>query len=116
MERKLIGPLRENHGAQDVGGHHVGRALHTLELQRKKASQRLHCKRLRDSRHTLDQRMAPTKQCQQRLVHQFGLPGDHASDLRSSLLKQLQRRRYVRCGGFAYRPLLVHSSSLPVLS
>ena len=91
-KRKLIRLRRKNRRAQNVRGHHVRRSLHPAKHQRKKSRQRLHRKRLRHARHAFHQRMAAAQQRQQRLLDQLLLPRNHAPNLLTPLLKQLQRR------------------------
>src|SRR6185312_5981932 len=94
VKRELSRLRRKHTRAQDVRRHHVRRTLHASELYSQEPRQRLHCERLRYTRHALHQRMATAQHCQQRLGNCLLLPGDDASDLLLSARKQFVCCRY----------------------
>ena len=81
----------EDVGADDVGGHQVGRALHALELQAQDARERADRQRLGQAGHAFEQRVAAADDRQQQQVDHLGLPDDHLGELAARVSRDLVR-------------------------
>ena len=79
----------QNGGAQNVGGHQVGRGLHALEAEAEQPAQRLHHQRLGDAGHAFQQRMALAEHGDQHLFDGLVLAGDHPAQLGAGVGDQL---------------------------
>ena len=79
----------EDVGADDVGGHQVGRALHALKLQPHDARERADRQRLGQARHALEQRVAAADDRQQQQIDHLGLPDDDLGELAARLARDL---------------------------
>ena len=87
-----IGSGLEDRGAQNVGGHQVGRALHALEAEAEQPADRFHDESFGDSRHAFKQRVALREHGDKHFADHLALPGDHAPQLRARVGQQLLRR------------------------
>jgi len=81
MKGKFAGLEREDAGAENVGGHHVRRALNAAKIEGEKTGERFDGHRFGDPGNTFDQRMAATEKGEQGLINQFGLAGDDFAQL-----------------------------------
>ncbi len=79
----------EDVGADDVGGHQVGRALHALELQAHDARERADRQRLGQARNAFEQRVPAADDRQQQQVDHLGLPDDDLGELAAGLAGDL---------------------------
>ena len=79
----------EDVGADDVGRHQVGRALHALELQAHDARERADGQRLGEARHAFEQRVPAADERQQQQVDHLGLPDDDLGELAPRLARDL---------------------------
>ena len=79
----------EDVGADDVGGHEVGSALHALELQPHDVGQRPHRQRLRQAGNTFEQRMPAADDRQQQQIDHLGLPDNDPGELATGLARDL---------------------------
>ena len=92
VKRERIRTRPQNGGAQNVGGHQVGRGLHALKAEAQQPSQRLHHQRLGDARHAFKQRVALAQDGDQHLFDRAVLPGDHSPQLAARMRDQLVGR------------------------
>ena len=68
-------------GAENVGGHQVGRGLHALEAEAEQTAEGLDDQRLGDAGHAFKQRMALAEHGDQHFFNGPLLAGDHAAEL-----------------------------------
>ena len=121
-----IGARLEDRGAENIGGHQVGRALHALEAESEQPSHRFHDQRLGNAGHAFEQRVALREHGHEHFADYLVLAGNYASQLRARLAQQLLRglegcARRLR--DLLQRILFVHSAllacssccSLPIL-
>ena len=80
-----VGQLHDDVGADDVGRHQVGRELDAVEVERDRIGQRAHQKRLAQTRHAFQQRMAADEQAGQDAMDDLVVADDHLGDLRLDL-------------------------------
>ena len=79
-------------GAEYVGGHQIGGALHPLKLQLQQARHGFDGKRLRQPGHTFHQAVAGAEDDQQELVDDRLLPHDDLAQLGTDVRRQLAHR------------------------
>ncbi len=79
----------EDVGADDVGGHEIGGALHALELQAHDPGERADGQRLGQTRNAFEQRMPAADERQQQQVDHLGLPHDDLGELATGLARDL---------------------------
>ena len=89
MEREGARRHVEDVGADDVGGHQVGRALHALELQAHDARERPNRQRLGEAGNAFEQRVPAADDRQQQQVDHLGLPDDDLGELATGLARDL---------------------------
>ena len=90
VQGEFAGLGREDRGAEDVGGHHVGGALNAAEVQRQEAGKRFDSERLGNAGDPFHQGMTAAEQGEKRLVDKLPLAGDDAAYLGSALLEDLK--------------------------
>lgn len=90
----------QNGGADDVGGHHVGRELDTRERQVDGPTDRGDQHGLAQSRHAFEQDVAAGHQRRQHAVDDVGLPHDHPPDLGADLDEGFLERGRALAGQF----------------
>ncbi len=76
-----VGQLHDDVGADDVGGHQVGRELDAVEVQVDRVGERPHQQRLAQARHAFQQRMAADEQAGQDAVDDLVVADDDLADL-----------------------------------
>ncbi len=76
-----VGQLHDDVGADDVGGHQVGRELDAVEVERHGVGQRPHQQRLAQAGHAFQQRVAADEQAGQDAVDDLVVADDHLGDL-----------------------------------
>ena len=91
VKGECIRARSEDGGAQNVGGHQVGRSLHALEAEPQQPAHRFHDQRLGDAGHAFEQRMPLREHGHQNFADHLVLPCDHASQLRARTGQQLLR-------------------------
>ena len=79
----------EDVGADDVGRHQVGRALHALELQAHDARERPDRQRLGEAGNALEQRVTAADDREQQQIDHLGLPDDDLGELAARLAGDL---------------------------
>jgi hypothetical protein len=96
-EAPLATLLDDDVGADDVGGHQVGRELDPRKAQVERLGDRAHQHRLAQPGHPLQQGVAAGQEADERLPHQLVLADDEAADLRldggGKLAEALRRDR-----------------------
>ena len=89
MERELACLGREDGGAEDVRGHHVGDSLNAAEIECKEAGECLDGEGLGYARDTFDKGVSAAKEGEECLVDELLLAGDDAADLGAALGEKL---------------------------
>jgi hypothetical protein len=89
MQVESAGRETENVRAGDIGGHEICSALHSLKAKAADARQRLHSKRLRESRDAFNDRVPSAHENHEKLIDYVALAYD---DLRKLLTR-------MRCEG-----------------
>ena len=79
MEGEGVGAGAQDRGAENVGGHQVGRGLHALKAEAEQAAQRLDHQGLGDAWNALEQRMPLAENGDQHFFDRLRLAGDHAA-------------------------------------
>ena len=88
--------LDDDVGADDVGGHQVGRELDAAERAVERLGQRAHQRGLAQAGHAFEQRVAAGEQRDQHLAHQRPLADDHFADFVLDRLAATRNRSGVR--------------------
>jgi hypothetical protein len=83
------GVLVDHRGAQDVGGHQVGRELHAREVQAERPGQRAHEQRLAEARHALEQGVRPGEHAGEHPVDDVAVAHDDFADFFAQALHLL---------------------------
>ena len=95
--------LVEDPGADDVGGHEVGRELDALELAADRLRERLHRHRLGEAGHALDEEVAAREQGDDHPLEQRVLADDDALDLVEHLLeRRVECWLSIHCSSFHF--------------
>jgi len=81
VEGEVLGTGAQNRGAQNVGGHQVGRGLHALESEAEQPSQSFHDERFGDARHAFEEHVALAEDGDQDLFNGVVLAGDNPAQL-----------------------------------
>jgi hypothetical protein len=76
MEGELTGLEREDAGAENVGGHHIGRALDAAEVEGEKTGQGFDGHGLGHAGNTFDEGVTAAKEGEDGLLNELGLAGD----------------------------------------
>ena len=79
----------QHFGAQNIGGHQIGRELHALGVEAQHRAERIHQQRLGQPRHTHQQRMTAGEDRGEGLVHHLVLADDALGDLGLGALQRL---------------------------
>ena len=87
MKRELTGLQREDAGAENIGGHHVRRALDAAKVEREESGQRLHGHGFRHAGYAFHQRVSAAKKREDGLLDQLRLARDDPAQLRLASFK-----------------------------
>ena len=80
-EGAAVGVLLHDVGADDVGGHQVGRELNARKLEVENLGERVHEAGLADARDALEQNMAAREQARDGQTDDLVVPDDPPADL-----------------------------------
>src|SRR5215510_10152175 len=94
MQRERAGGKVEHIAADNVGRHEIRSALDAAKFQMEEPSKTLDDERLRNTRYTFQQGMAPAQQGEQALVDQFCLANDNFGQLLASMRQHLGHYRH----------------------
>jgi hypothetical protein len=89
VEGKGLRAGTQEGGAQNVGGHEVGRGLDALEAEAQKAAECLDDEGFGDARHALKQSVALAENGEQHLLDHLSLSGDHAAQFGAGMSDEL---------------------------